>query len=52
MNIEFINEVRASMKRDRQSAIRFRRDSFLRKHCVNAALNKRRSIRELMAIYG
>ncbi|WP_258087458.1 hypothetical protein [Xenorhabdus bovienii] len=52
MNIEFINEIRASVKRDRQSAIRFRHDSFLRKHCLNAALNKRRSIRELMAICG
>ncbi|MGJ0580566.1 hypothetical protein ACR71G_21590 [Xenorhabdus bovienii] len=49
MDKEFINEIQASMKCDRQSAIRFRHDSFLRKHCLNAALNKRRSIRELMA---
>ncbi|MDE9537273.1 hypothetical protein [Xenorhabdus bovienii] len=47
MNIEFINEIRASMKRDRQSAIHFRHDDWLRKHCVQRALFKRAAIREL-----
>ncbi|WP_340618741.1 hypothetical protein [Xenorhabdus entomophaga] len=52
MDIEFINELRAMLKRDRQSAIRFRDDDWLRKHCIQRALSKRRGIRELKAIYG
>ncbi|PHM31322.1 hypothetical protein [Xenorhabdus innexi] len=50
--MEFINEVRASLRRERQSAIRFRDDYAVRKICVKMALSKRRCIRELMAIYG
>ncbi|OCQ53600.1 hypothetical protein Ppb6_01226 [Photorhabdus australis subsp. thailandensis] len=49
MNVEFINELRATLKRDRQSAIRFRHDAWLRKHCIQQALLKRAIIREFKA---
>ncbi|PHM22349.1 hypothetical protein [Xenorhabdus budapestensis] len=47
MNIEFINEVRASMNRNRQSAINYRNnnDHSMRKISVQMALSKRRGIR-------
>ncbi|WP_340617061.1 hypothetical protein [Xenorhabdus entomophaga] len=52
MDIEFINELRAMLERDRQSAIRFRDDDWLRKHCIQRALFKRAIISELTARYG
>ncbi|OTA16044.1 hypothetical protein Xbed_03516 [Xenorhabdus beddingii] len=52
MNIKFINEVRASLKRCRTNAIRFRHDDFLRKHSIQQALSMRRFIRDMTAIYG
>ncbi|WP_448512134.1 hypothetical protein [Photorhabdus laumondii] len=50
MNIEFINELRATLKWDRQFAIRFRHDDWLRKHFIQRALFKRAIIREFKAI--
>ncbi len=51
MNIEFINELRATLKRDRQSAIRFRHDDWLRKHCIQRALFKRSIISVFNSLY-
>ncbi|WP_340618248.1 hypothetical protein [Xenorhabdus entomophaga] len=54
MDIEFINELRAYLKRHRQSAVNYRNDGDfeMRKISVRLALSKRRGIRELNAIYG
>ncbi len=52
MDIEFINEVRVSMKLNRQSAIKWRDDCTLRKSFIKLAWAKRQFIREQVAIYG